>query len=576
MSVFRYSGLFTIVLGAMACATAPEQSTLSYEEFKARAYYSSEAHAYIINGDEPAASEAELQAAYAAYLRTDALASNGESTTQQSLIINQANGRDDRWLFNNASNLTYCVSQASFGSRYTTVVSAIESAAAAWRAAANVEFKHLTADDTNCTSSTSDVVFNVRQVSSQPFLASSFFPSYARASRELLIDASSFGAIQPITLAGILRHELGHTLGFRHEHTRPEAGVCFEDNNWRALTAYDAASVMHYPQCHGTNTGDLVLTSRDKDGARLVYPRYFGDDILWRDTDGTVAIWLLDSGAAYLANPGLDWTIQGTGDFNGDGKRDILWRDTDGTVAIWFMNGGTIVSRAFPAPTPGVPPGLDWTIRGVGDFNGDGKSDILFRNTDGTVAIWFMNGGTIVSQAFPAPTPGVPLGLDWTIQRAGDFNGDGKSDILFRNSDGTVAIWFMNGGTIVSQAFPTPTPGVPPGLDWAIQGAGDFNGDGKTDILFRDTDGTVAIWFMNGGTIVSQAFPTPTPGVPPGLDWTIQGAGDFNGDGKTDILFRDTDGTVAIWFMNGGTILNQDFLGAPGLDWTINGVGAFD
>ncbi len=84
--------------------------------------------------------------------------------------------------------------------------------------------------------------------------------------------SDSFGNIAPWTLQGILRHELGHTLGFRHEHTRPEAGTCFEDTAWRALTAYDASSVMHYPQCNGTQTGDLVLTDLDRQGATALYP----------------------------------------------------------------------------------------------------------------------------------------------------------------------------------------------------------------------------------------------------------------------------------------------------------------
>jgi hypothetical protein len=88
----------------------------------------------------------------------------------------------------------------------------------------------------------------------------------------VLIATSSFGNISPWTLTGVLRHELGHTIGFRHEHTRPESGACFEDNNWRALTAYDSSSVMHYPQCNGTQNGDLVLTNLDKQGASALYP----------------------------------------------------------------------------------------------------------------------------------------------------------------------------------------------------------------------------------------------------------------------------------------------------------------
>ena len=84
-----------------------------------------------------------------------------------------------------------------------------------------------------------------------------------RRNREVLIDCTSFGNINPYTLRGILRHELGHVLGFRHEHTRPEAGTCFEDNSWRPLTPYDSSSVMHYPQCNGSNPGDLTLTDLD-------------------------------------------------------------------------------------------------------------------------------------------------------------------------------------------------------------------------------------------------------------------------------------------------------------------------
>ena len=76
----------------------------------------------------------------------------------------------------------------------------------------------------------------------------------------------------PLTATGTLRDELGHILGFRHEHTRPEAGVCFEDNNWRALAKYDSASVMRYPVCNGTNTGDWVLTDLDGKGAAKLYP----------------------------------------------------------------------------------------------------------------------------------------------------------------------------------------------------------------------------------------------------------------------------------------------------------------
>ena len=272
--VNRFSKSVLLAFGVCA-GCASNSDVLTYDEFKAQAYQEPDTGNYIVNGDELIETEAMMQGAYDMYLASEAIAADraeGYDVIEQGLIVNRVGSSDDKWPSSTATNLTYCVSSSSFGSRYNTVVSALDSATGAWEATAHVNFVHVTSADGSCNNRTSGVVFNVRQVSTSQYLARSFFPSSSRRSREILVSTSSFGNISPWSLAGVFRHELGHTIGFRHEHTRPESGTCFEDNNWRALTAYDSASVMHYPQCNGSNRGDLNLTSLDKSGAKSLYP----------------------------------------------------------------------------------------------------------------------------------------------------------------------------------------------------------------------------------------------------------------------------------------------------------------
>jgi hypothetical protein len=239
------------------------RAALTFEEFRANVYREPfEGGKYIVDGDTVIPNDKQLQEFY----------ENHVKPVRAELAVATVNGLDAKWNQQLKTQLTYCVS-TTFGSRHDAVVQEMANATGAWEKVAAVDFSHVPAADATCGPSNQNVVFDVRPVNVGQYLARAFFPNEPRSARNVLIDESSFelDPTQTLKLVGILRHELGHSLGFRHEHTRPEAGTCFEDNDFRPLTNYDAFSVMHYPQCNGLGDWSLNLTNRDKSGSACLY-----------------------------------------------------------------------------------------------------------------------------------------------------------------------------------------------------------------------------------------------------------------------------------------------------------------
>lgn len=257
------AALLTASLAAAAGApavAATESDIPSFSEFQSQTYRDADQQ-YIVNGDEPVQTTGDLKSFY------DKLVAP-ESTLSEGLVVNTVGGVDDKWSATQVRNLTYCVS-TKFGSRYTDVVNAMTSGAGLWEAASAADFIHVPSQDASCNTRNKTVLFSVEPVSTTQYIARAFFPSTPKRSRNVLIDDSIWtsGSWTPTNILG---HELGHTLGFRHEHTRPESGTCFEDNNWRPLTPYDSASIMHYPQCNGSSD-DLSMTASDRQGVAALY-----------------------------------------------------------------------------------------------------------------------------------------------------------------------------------------------------------------------------------------------------------------------------------------------------------------
>ena len=256
------TGVLALGLAAPAIGAGDGSGAPSYQEFKASTFRDLDGQ-YIVNGDEVAGNNGDLRQFYDRMM-------GPKKTKEDGLIVNTVNGRDDKWSASQALNLTYCVS-TKFGSNYGAVVNAMNSGAGLWEGATTkVNFTYVPSADTNCTTRNNAVLFSVEPTSTQQYIARAFFPSTADRSRNILVNAVSLQNSGNWEPGDILGHELGHTLGFRHEHTRPEAGTCFEDNNWRPLTPYDSVSIMHYPQCNG-GSSDLEFSSLDRQGVQALY-----------------------------------------------------------------------------------------------------------------------------------------------------------------------------------------------------------------------------------------------------------------------------------------------------------------
>jgi hypothetical protein len=244
---------------------------------------------------------------------------------------------------------------------------------------------------------------------------------------------------------------------------------------------------------------------------------------------------------------GRDFT---RGDFNRDGQTDILWRhEGSGQNVAWLMNGVVLTAGTFLDPPALTDTG--WKMVGTHDFDGDRQSDILWRHEgSGQAVLWFMDGVTLKSGTFLTPAALPDTG--WKMAGTGNFNGDGKPDIVWHHQgSGEIAIWFMNGSVLTSGTFTTPSALAD--TNWKLVGVSDFNADNRPDLLWHHAvSGQLVLWHMNGSVLADGVFTTPS--AFPDTSWKVTAVGDYNSDRRPDILWRnDVSGELLVWYMDDAT-----------------------
>ncbi|MFH1726787.1 MAG: VCBS repeat-containing protein [Pseudomonadota bacterium] len=258
-------------------------------------------------------------------------------------------------------------------------------------------------------------------------------------------------------------------------------------------------------------------------------------------------------------------------DFNGDGKSDVLIRNSSTNLVRIHLMNGTEISESTASNDLQADP--DYIYIGNGDFDGDSKTDLLWRHeTSGILKIWKMGGITYSELNFTENR-----NLNYTILAIEDFDFDDKADILWQNtSTKMLDVWILNGADLQE----TYEFGIPED-NLSLLGIGEFHTDDLTDLIFFDADSSSFVVWRRLGDVTYKNSVSPAVES----DTELVEMGDFNGNGRTDLVARRTSynpdkplnhGEIHVWYMAGFTITGKGLYGTLSMDWELSGVGDFD
>ncbi|MCU7554448.1 FG-GAP-like repeat-containing protein [Alteromonas sp. ASW11-19] len=269
-------------------------------------------------------------------------------------------------------------------------------------------------------------------------------------------------------------------------------------------------------------------------------------DIVWRNASNTRGwnfLWSMAGTELRYPRPQAISVVQGEnwqlylGDFSGDGKSDLFWRDPaqfGGMNYLYLMDGANVTARSR---MPNVS--STFTLSNIDDLDGDGKDDIIWINQErNSLAFWFMNG---TNKAYRVSDPLA----GYTLAGTADVKADGAADMIMRSGN-AVSIWSLadTQGGLTKLSSDAVAPGA-----WRLAGTGDLDGDGTDDLIWRNTvDGRTSVYFMQDGMVASSEALLQVATA-----WSLAKVEDFNGDGKVDFMWRNESqgGRIIIHLMDG-------------------------
>lgn len=291
-------------------------------------------------------------------------------------------------------------------------------------------------------------------------------------------------------------------------------GLTPDQRYYFVVTAYTASGLISAPSNEVSNDALIVRT-----GGVLSDQR---PGIFWRNqSTGQLATWhmsgtnVIDTRMLSMTSD-TQWKVAGTGDLNADGFPDVLWRhETGGWLAVWYLQYNQVVGTFLLSIDKMAD--LNWQVKGVGDIDGDRYADIVWQHTDGSLAAWIMRGTTVTSTRFLSIPKVDPR---WQISGVTDTNGDGMADIIFQEpTEGWLAVWYLQGTKVIRTAYLS----INRMLDtrWRIMAAGDVDGSGRPALVWRHAEGGVALWYLQGSTVVGTYMTNPARVL--AEDWKIVG-----------------------------------------------------